>query len=86
MPTVFATLKNCHPERSKTIRESNRFAQSKDPSPLIAACAFAGNVNDGFRGRQMPRLARNDSYNDKGLVGTAEAVPFPSLILLKADG
>jgi hypothetical protein len=31
-------------------------------------------------------LLGNDSYNDKGLVGTAEAVPFPSLISLKADG
>jgi hypothetical protein len=27
--------KNCHPERSRTIREASRSAESKDPYPLI---------------------------------------------------
>jgi len=78
------SLKDCHPERSKTIREANRFEQSKDPFQRGVACGFAGNFNHGIRGKQIPRFARNDVHNDKALVGTAEAVPFPSLISLKA--
>jgi hypothetical protein len=70
--------KDCHPERSKTIREANRFAQSKDPFQLGAGCGFAGNFNHGIRGKQIPRFARNDIHNDKALVGTAEAVPSSS--------
>ena len=44
---VLDSLFDCHPERSKPIREASRFAQSKDPYLFNIHTIFAGNSHYG---------------------------------------
>jgi hypothetical protein len=44
------TFKNCHPERSNSVREANEVAESKDPCNADTVCAAAGSSHDDVSG------------------------------------